>query len=76
MTTTIAFKGQSVCATFESSNINAEEILFALMKYRNDPRIWDMVQLVLEYDEETEEERENIEKTLIEMLRNEPVELP
>ena len=35
-----------------------------------------LIRLVLDYDFADQDERENIERTLLEILRNEPVQLP
>ncbi len=63
-------------ARFEVSSEDAVNALLMLAARRNDDRAWGMVRLVLEYDRETPEEKENIESALLEILRNEPIELP
>lgn len=62
-------------AYFESPCQSAPNVLLGIVERREDERLFSMISLLLEYEREADpDEKLNIERTLIEILRNEALE--
>jgi len=68
--TRLQFQFASIKSWIEIKPKEAQAALLALIPKRNDYRIWAILEMVCSYDAEDSAEKKNIERTILEILRN------